>query len=132
MSDDARFQSSANMNAVKATGIFLGVRKARLARGTRGSHGDKVGAAFLELSLDSWEAPLVFDVTSVERDARGSTVYRGMLPRAAGSQEVIAIVLVEDPTRSSGGAMGNAWHTEVTRSTEGQGPDSVLELSSVA
>ena len=131
MPDDARFQSSANMVVVRATGIFLGVRKARLTRGTRGSPGDKAGAAFLELSLDSWEAPLVFDVTSVERDARGSTTYRGALPRPAGSQEVIAIVLVEDSTRPSGDAMGNAWHTEVTRSTTGQGVDSTLDLSGV-
>jgi hypothetical protein len=73
----------------------------------------------------------VFDVTSVERDARGSTTYRGALPRPAGSQEVIAIVLVEDSTRPSGDAMGNAWHTEVTRSTTGQGVDSTLDLSGV-
>jgi hypothetical protein len=111
------------MEVVKATGIFLGVRKVRLARGTRGPPDDRAGAGFLELSLDSWEAPLVFDVTSVERDARGSTVYRGTLPRAAGSQEVVAIVLV---------AVGNAWHTEVTRSTEGKTPDSVLGLRGVA
>jgi hypothetical protein len=116
------------MEVVKATGIFLGVRKARLARGTRGSPGDKAGAEFLELSLDSWEAPLVFDVTSVERDARGSTIYRGALPPLAGSQEVIAIVLVEDDTPPSGDAVGNAWHAEATRSTEGQGVDSILDL----
>ena len=109
------------MKVVRATGIFLGVRKARLERGTRSSPADKAGAAFLELSLDSWEAPLVFDVTSVERDARGSTTYRGTLPQPAGSQEVMAIVLIED----------SAWHTEVTRSATDQAVDSTLHLSGV-
>ena len=121
MPDNARVQSSANMKVVRATGIFRGVRKARLERGTRSAPADKAGAAFLELSLDSWEAPLVFDVTSVERDARGSTTYRGTLPQPAGSQEVMAIVLIED----------SAWHTEVTRSATDQAVDSTLHLSGV-
>lgn len=111
------------MKVVNATGIFAGVTKAGLAKGARGN----AGAGSLELSLDSWEAPLVFDVTAVERDSGGSTVYRGTAPRAAGSQEMIAI-LVEANTPPSGDALGNVRHIEVTRSTEGSPPDSVLEL----
>lgn len=121
----------ARVEVVKATGIFVGVRNARLARGTRDHSDGRTGAGFLELSLDSWEAPLVFDVTSVERDARGSSVYRGTLPRAAGSLEQIAIVLVED-TRPTDDAGGKIWHAEVTCSTDKDTPISVLELRGIA
>lgn len=108
----------AGLTVVKATGIFGGVRKAGVARAVGGS---------LELSLDSWEAPIVFDVTAVDRDARGPTVYRGVAPRAAGSREVIAIQ-VEADTPASGDDLGKIRHVAVTRSTEGSPPDSVLEL----
>jgi hypothetical protein len=127
MSDDGCFQSIPSLKVVKATGIFRGVRQAGVARRTRGDAGGTTGGGLLQLSLDSWEAPIVFEVMAVERDAQGSTVYRGTAPRAAGSQEVIAIV-VEENTRTSGDAVGTAWRTEVTRSTEGSPPDSVLEL----
>jgi hypothetical protein len=110
------------MKVVQATGIFGGVRNAGVAR-TAGKS--------LELSLDSWEAPLVFEVTAVDR-AGDATVYRGEAPRAAGSREVIAIQ-VEADTPTSGGAMGdpmmgNVRHVEVTCSSEGSPPDSILEL----
>ena len=109
----------ARLTVVTATGIFGGVRKAGLARAVGGS---------LELSLDSWEAPMVFDVTAVDRDARGATAYRGAAPRAAGSREVIAIQ-VEADTPASGDALGKVRHVAVTRSAEGSPPDSVLKLA---
>ena len=105
MPDEGRFQSIPNLKVVKATGIFSGVRNAGVARRTRDAV--TTGSGTLRLSLDCWEAPIVFEVTAVERDAQGSTVYRGTAPRAAGSQEVIAIVVEEH-------------RTEVTRSTEGR------------
>ena len=112
------------MKVVKATGVFNGVRKARLAIRARAN----AAAGALELSLDSWESPLVFDVTAVERDVRGATVYRGTMPRAAGSQEVFAIVVEAHPG-SSEDAVGSVSHIEVTRSTEGSAPDSVLDVA---
>jgi hypothetical protein len=105
---------------VRATGIFSGVGSARIARAVGGS---------LELSLDSWEAPLVFEVTAVDRAAAHATVYSGTVPRVAGSQEVIAI-RVEADGPASGESIGRVRHVEVTRSTAGSPPDSVLELSS--
>jgi len=107
----------AGLTVVKATGIFGGVRKAGLARAVGGS---------LELSLDSWEAPIVFDVTAVDRDVRGQTVYRAAAPRVAGSREVIAIRVEADTP--AGDALGKVRHVAVTRSTEGSPPDSLLEL----
>ena len=127
MPDDGRFESIPNLKVVKATGIFRGVRQAGVARRTRGDAGATPGRELLRLSLDSWEAPIVFEVTAIERDAQGSTVYRGTAPRAAGSPEVIAI-LVEEKSSTSADAVGAVWRTEVTRSTEGSPPDSVLEL----
>ena len=118
MSDEGRFQSIPNLKVVKATGIFRGVRKAGVARRTRGDADVTTGGGLLRLSLDCWEAPMVFEVTAVERDTQGSIVYRGTAPRAAGSQEVIAI-LVEENTPTSGDAVGTSWRTEVTRSTKG-------------
>jgi hypothetical protein len=115
------------MKVVRATGIFAGVRKAGFARRARGGADASAVGGTLELSLDSWEAPIVFDVTSVERDAQGATVYRGTAPRAAGSPEAIAI-LVEADTPAPGDPVGTVRHIEVTRSTEGSPPESVLEL----
>jgi hypothetical protein len=106
------------LTVVKATGIFSGVGSAGLTRVAGGS---------LELSLDSWEAPLVFEVTTVDRAAADATVYNGTAPRLAGSQEVIAI-RVEADGPASGDAIGNVRHVEVTRSTAGSSPDSVLDL----
>jgi hypothetical protein len=126
MADDTRFALPANTKVVKATGVFGGVRKARLAE-RRGDDGKSPVGRSVELSLDSWEAPLVFDVTAVERERSGSTVYRGTAPRAAGSREVIAM-WVELNTRPSADGGEDAWRIEVTRSTEGGPPDSLLEL----
>jgi hypothetical protein len=81
----------------------------------------------LELSLDSWEAPLVFEVTAVDRAAVDAAVYEGTARRVAGSQEVIAI-RVEADAPASDDALGRIRHVEVTGSTAGGPPDSVLEL----
>jgi hypothetical protein len=106
------------MKVVKATGIFAGVRSAGLAR---------AGGGALELSLDSWEAPLVFEVTAVEPDAGGATVYTGAAPRVAGSLEVIAIQ-VEADASASGDALDHVRRVVVSRATEGRPPDSELAL----
>jgi hypothetical protein len=105
------------LTVVQATGIFGGVMKASLAR----------AGESLELSLDNWEAPIVFEVTAVDRDASGATVYHGAAPRGPGSREVIAIQ-VETDIPASGDALGRVRHAVVTRSTEGGSADSVLEL----
>ncbi len=116
-----------SLKVVRATGIFADVRRAGVARRVQGDADASAVGGTLELSLDNWEAPIVFDVTSVERDAHGATVYRGTAPRAAGSPEAIAI-LVEAATPPPGAPLGMVRHAEVTRSTEGSPPDSVLEL----
>lgn len=105
------------MKAINASGIFDGVRNAELT----------ASANTLELALDSWEAPIVFTVTAVDRDAHGVTVYRGTAPRAAGSSELIAIRATTRPSASRD-APGAIVDVDVTRSREGSAPDSVLEL----
>ena len=82
MPNEGRFQSIPNLKVVKATGIFSGVRNAGVARRTRGDAVTTGGT--LRLSLDCWEAPIVFEVTAVEREnlreafALGHTDQRGI------------------------------------------------------
>ncbi|HEY8550289.1 MAG TPA: hypothetical protein VIL35_10065 [Vicinamibacterales bacterium] len=105
------------MKVVKATGIFGGVRKASLAS----------TGGVLELSLDSWESPIVFTVTAVDRGGTGRVVILGGAPGITGSPEVMAI-RVEANAPASGDSLGAVRRLEVTRSEGGGQPDSVLEL----
>lgn len=106
------------MDIARGTGIFNGVRKAGLAM--------RDGRVF-EVSLDSWEAPIVFDVTSVRRDATGATVYEGSARAPTGSGNLITIRVDEDRPNARGVA-GVVRRVVVTCSAQGAPPDGVLEL----
>ncbi|MGE3507665.1 MAG: hypothetical protein AB7N65_02130 [Vicinamibacterales bacterium] len=109
------------MRVARATGIFSGVRNAGLAGGA---------GQVLELSLDSWEAPLVFDVRVADRLSAGETVYHGTARTPMGTAEMIAIRVEADPppSRAASGTIEGIRRAMVTRSTKSGPPDSVLEL----
>lgn len=115
--------ATASMRVAAASGIFTGVNRASLALGGgTGAGADRGSAsAVLTLSLDSWESPLVFGVSSVTEGTGSATVYEAALRQG---QSAMTLVLVDHGSGAESDRPADIWVAEVT-STH---PDGFLRL----